>query len=254
MCRHLFDFISIRRVAPDADSRQTNATDSDRDLTRRTSYHLLHLPSHFLAMPESDIELELLLERKWLMAEAAERAALSRHTRAARAAEQEKAEVVAQQREVTDLQQSTARILSEADAMKEMLRALESAKVTAAQQEKDLTSAVIAQREDIRQMEQDKEELHVFLATGLPAQLLADMRSEQQELDDEVTALLREKEQQERERVRQKALDQDWSCRVTTGGDSTGRMAEADDELRLQQACAEVGMDWPHFGVSPSLD
>ena len=241
----------FRRVAPDADSRQTTATGSGSDLVRQTSYHLfLHLPSHLLK--SADMELELLLERKWLMAEAAERAALSRHTRAGRAVEQEKAEIVAMQREVTDLQQSTARILSEADAMKGMLRALESAKVTAEQQEKDLTSAVTAQREDIRQMGQDREERHVFLATGLPAQLLADLRSEQQELGDEVAALLRKKE--ERERVRQKSLEQFWSCRVTTGSDSSGRMAEADDELRLQQDCAEIGMNWSQFGMAPSLD
>lgn len=201
------------------------------------------------------------MEREWHAACAAERMAVARQERAAREVEQLKSEISQLKREASETQRHTARMLSEAEAMKQVVRSLEVAKETTARVRTDLLTAVATNQRQIQQLEKDKHELEVFLTEKVSAKLMSEIKFKTQILCEEVKEKAQRKEEQQREAARCKAEQErrttadNWSSKVTVGDESGSRLADADDELRLQQAEAELGMNWSIANdICPSLD
>lgn len=199
------------------------------------------------------------------MACAEEETALARRDRAQREVDQLQAEMDQLKRDQNEVQQRTMRNLTDAEAMKSVVASLESGKAAAERQGNDLLAAVMQQRQEIEQLQKDKQELDAFLTTGLPAHLTAEMRSEAQMLAAQVkernaarelAVARRRKAEQERQPL--SGQTDDWSSKVTVGDESTGRMADADDELRIQQTDAALGIDafsnYINSHLTPSLD
>lgn len=189
------------------------------------------------------------LEKELMQLSVAVDAAQMRRKRAEQEKERLKEEVAAMKRQVAQQNKLTDQMRAECDRWHPVIQTLESTLAANKRTEMDLQTEVLRADQQTRDLKIRGQELDQYLSSGEPALLLQQLVQRQQELMLTIREqqVLKEQREAERARIRAKAAaaaEDKWSTTQLPGGDSTGRVSEAEAELEFQSEFDDVlGLD-----------